>query len=212
MRGRDGENIEDTRIVLGLLESVERDKAQTNRRLASDLGIALGLTNAYLRRCIKKGLVKVQKTPASRYAYFVTPKGFSEKSRLTAKYLAYSFSFFRDARAECVTCLCEAQQRGWRSIALAGRSDLAEIATICARECGIEIAAVVDETIAGTQFMDTPVLSHLDLPGNIDGIMITDLNRPQDAYDAILPVMGDGRILLPRLLKVTRRARKGATL
>src|SRR6185312_546774 len=105
-----------------------------------------------------------------------------------------------------VTCLREAQQQGWRSLALAGRSDLAEIAVICARECGIEIAAVVDETIAGTQFLDTAVVPHhLDLPENIDGIMITDLSRPQDIYDTILPVMGDSRILLPRLLKVTRR-------
>jgi hypothetical protein len=50
---------EKTRIMLGLLESVERGGAQSQRRLASELGVALGLVNAYLKRCITKGLVKV---------------------------------------------------------------------------------------------------------------------------------------------------------
>jgi hypothetical protein len=73
--------------VLGLLESVERDGAQSQRKLASDLGIALGLVNAYLKRCVKKGLLKIGQAPARRYAYYLTPHGFAEKSRLYASYL-----------------------------------------------------------------------------------------------------------------------------
>ena len=58
---------EDERILLDLLSSVERDGGQSQRRLASELGIALGLVNAYLRRCVKKGLVKATAAPARRY-------------------------------------------------------------------------------------------------------------------------------------------------
>ena len=72
---------EKTRILLGLLESVERGEVQSQRRLASELGIALGLVNAYLKRCIRKGLVKMRDAPARRYAYYLTPRGFAEKSR-----------------------------------------------------------------------------------------------------------------------------------
>ena len=74
----------DPEIVLGLLTSIERDSAVTQRKLAGDLGIALGLANAYLRRCVRKGLVKVSQVPLNRYAYYLTPQGFAEKSRLTA--------------------------------------------------------------------------------------------------------------------------------
>src|SRR4051812_41234808 len=91
------EGSEDDRIVLSLLNSVE-DGAQSQRRIAEDLGIALGLVNAYLKRCVKKGLVKVRHAPARRYAYYLTPQGFAEKSRLTVEYLSYSFSFFREAK------------------------------------------------------------------------------------------------------------------
>ncbi len=74
-------DVEQTRIVLGLLEYVGRGGEQSQRRLASELGVALGLANAYLKRCVKKGLVKVRQAPARRYAYYLTPRGFAEKSR-----------------------------------------------------------------------------------------------------------------------------------
>ena len=48
------------RIVLGLLTSVETDGERSQRHIAAELGIALGLVNAYLKRCVNKGLVKVQ--------------------------------------------------------------------------------------------------------------------------------------------------------
>ena len=58
---------ENERIVLGLLSSVETDGARSQRRIAAELGVALGLVNAYLKRCVKKGLVKVHDVPARRY-------------------------------------------------------------------------------------------------------------------------------------------------
>src|SRR5271157_1822025 len=144
------------RIMLGLLQSVERDGGQSQRRLAAELGIALGLVNAYLKRCIKKGLVKVSEAPARRYAYYLTPHGFAEKSRLTVEYLSSSFSFFRPARGDCASVLKAAHARGWNRIVLAGVSDLAEIATICALEQGIAIVAVVDGKAAVDRFVGTP--------------------------------------------------------
>ena len=59
---------ENERIVLGLLNSVEHDGDRSQRHIAAELGIALGLVNAYLKRCVKKGLVKVQDAPARRDA------------------------------------------------------------------------------------------------------------------------------------------------
>src|SRR5215469_8242902 len=117
---------ENERIVLGLLSSVESDGGRSQRRMAAELGIALGLVNAYLKRCIKKGLVKVHDVPAHRYAYYLTPQGFAEKSRLTVQYLSDSFSFFRHAKADCAEAFVAAKQRNLQGLALCGKSDLAE--------------------------------------------------------------------------------------
>src|SRR5215470_16999612 len=114
-------------ILLGVLDAVERDPALTQRSVARELGIALGLVNTYLRRCVRKGLIKVSQVPRRRYAYYLTPQGFSEKSRLTATYLAYSFSFFRQARAQFGEIFSSAVGRSQSRILLIGEGDLADI-------------------------------------------------------------------------------------
>ena len=61
------DNLQNDDITLGLLSAVEEDSHITQRSIASELSIALGLTNAYLRKCVDKGLVKVQHIPKKRY-------------------------------------------------------------------------------------------------------------------------------------------------
>ena len=99
----DPESRAEAEITLGMLNAVEENSVLTQRSLARELGIALGLANAYLKRCVTKGYIKVTHAPAKRYAYYLTPQGFAEKSRLTAQYLAISFDFFRLARSQCLS-------------------------------------------------------------------------------------------------------------
>ena len=203
-----GDEAERSRIVLGLLESVERDGGTSQRRLASELGIALGLVNAYLKRCVKKGLVKVAHAPARRYAYYLTPQGFAEKSRLTVEYLSYSFSFFRSARADCAAALEQASAHGWKRIALAGVSDLAEISTICALESGVAIVAVVDPAAELARFIGLPVVATFaNLPEPCDAVLLTDLKDPLGALVRAKEHLGAERVLVPDLLN--GRLRKG---
>src|SRR6202142_319041 len=148
---------ENERIVLELLSSVETDGARSQRLIAAELGIALGLVNAYLKRCVKKGLVKVGDAPARRYAYYLTPHGFAEKSRLTVQYLSDSFSFFRLAKGECAAVFAVAKANGFNRLVLAGKSDLAEIAILCAVEATVKIVAVVDPHSGDAQFVGVDV-------------------------------------------------------
>jgi DNA-binding MarR family transcriptional regulator len=194
---------ENARIVLGLLESVERDGAQSQRKLASDLGIALGLVNAYLKRCVKKGLLKIGQAPPRRYAYYLTPHGFAEKSRLTIEYLSSSFSFFRSAREDCSAVLKSAHARGWTRIALIGISDLAEIATICALEQGIAIVGVVDPNYGNSHFVGTPVVDSIAaLAGDFDAAVVTDLQATRESVQAVASQLDPDRVLVPALLGI----------
>ena len=202
-RQEPGEDAEKAQIMLGVLESVARDGAQSQRHLATELDIALGLVNAYLRRCIKKGLVKVSQVPARRYAYYLTPKGFAEKSRLTVEYLSSSFGFFRQAKADCALTLEAARMRMLTRLVLAGRSDLAEIAAICALETGVEIVAVVDAKSATPQFLGLPVVASFDdVAGGFDAVIVTDLLTPQETFGSAVERFGADRILVPNLLRM----------
>ena len=80
-------------IPLNVLSALTEDDKVTQRSLSSKLGIALGLINAYMKRAMDKGLVKIKHAPKNRYLYYLTPKGFTEKAKLTAEYLKYSLAF-----------------------------------------------------------------------------------------------------------------------
>jgi DNA-binding MarR family transcriptional regulator len=197
------EDSENARIVLGLLELVERNGAQSQRKLASDLGIALGLVNAYLKRCVKKGFLKISQAPARRYAYYLTPHGFAEKSRLTVEYLSSSFSFFRQAREDCASVLKAAQARGWNRVVLIGVSDLAEIAALCALEQGMSIVAVVDAKAKTDRFIGTLVVASIDeVPGGFDALVITDLQATREMVSAALTALESERLFVPALLRL----------
>jgi DNA-binding MarR family transcriptional regulator len=186
--------------MLGLLESVERGGEQSQRRLASELGVALGLVNAYLKRCITKGLVKMSEAPARRYAYYLTPRGFTEKSRLTAEYLSYSFSLFRRAKADYMATLSAARDRGLVRIAILGVSDLAEVAAICALDSGISIIAAVDAQSDQVRFAGAPVVKSLDdVADAIDAVLVTDTATTRETTAAAIERLGRERVLVPDL-------------
>ena len=195
---------ESDRIVLGLLSSVETDGARSQRHFAAELGIALGLVNAYLNRCIRKGLVKVSEAPARRYAYYLTPHGFAEKSRLTVEYLSSGFGFFRKAKSDCTHVYALAKQRDLKRLALIGVSDLAEVATICAIETEIELIAIVDPNSKAEKFVGVPVVAAIaDLPATTDGVVVTALTREAGTDAAIAQAklrFGVDRVLIPQLL------------
>ena len=111
-------------VTLKLLNTVRDDADATQRTISNDLGIALGLTNAYLKRCVKKGLIKVGQAPANRFKYYLTPKGFMEKSRLTAEFLTQSFNLFRYAREETARLYDQCNNKGWQRLILIGVDDI----------------------------------------------------------------------------------------
>lgn len=195
---------EQTEITLGLLNAVHENNHVTQRTVATELGVALGLVNTYIKRCVKKGYIKVRQAPANRYVYYLTPAGFAEKSRLTAQYLSYSFNFFRRARQQCGEVLALSEERNWRRLALAGASELAEIMILCAQEYPVTIAGVVDPSSSRETFQNLPVVSLLKKLGPVDAIVITDLTDSQAAYIALAEHLPDDRILAPALLGVVR--------
>ena len=193
---------DDAEITLGILNAIHENERITQRTVAQDLGIALGLANAYLKRCAKKGLIKVSQAPANRYAYYLTPQGFSEKSRLTAEYLSDSFRFFRNARSQCTEALNEAGRRGWNRIALYGASELTEVASLC-EASGVELVAVVDPARTGTSFAHLPVVQTIDEAGDIDALLLTELSNPQAKYDSLVREYPAERVIVPDLLRVS---------
>jgi len=170
------------------------------------LGIALGLANAYFKRCAKKGLIKISSVPARRFAYYLTPQGFAEKALLTQSFLSQSFTFFRTARSECRDLLTLCSRLGWNRVLLFGVSDLAEIMVLCAADLSIQLVGIVSESddhkvdrLAGL-----PVFARTQSLPAFDGVLVTDMMNPQLAFNHAIERFGSDHVQAPPLLRIVR--------
>lgn len=188
--------------VLELLDAVGKQSNLSQRHLASNMGIALGLANSYLKRCIRKGFIKISEAPANRYLYYLTPKGFAEKSRLTAKYLSTSFAFYRRAGDSCMHVFQKCEKRGWERILLYGMSDLAEIAILRAQEQDVQIVGILDPHTERRRFAGASVWRLLKQAEPYDVCVLTELNSPLLSYELLLKEVDKEHILIPDILRL----------
>jgi len=141
---------------LRMLEAVHQDSRVTQRGLASQLGIALGLANVYLKRMIHKGFIKCVNVQPNRIAYLVTPRGIAEKARLTYEFMDYSLHLYGEVRQHLRTVLVDCAAEGQR-VAICGRGEAAELAYLSLKESGLEPVAIFDSE-GGAQFLGMTVL------------------------------------------------------
>jgi len=173
--------------TLKILEEVEKDYTPSQRELASELNISLGLVNSFIKRLVKKGYFKITNIPANRVKYILTPKGAAEKTRLTYQYIQYSYKFYKDARQKLSKQFKDLEAQGVHRIVFYGANDLAEIAYISLQETSIDIAAVVDDEKIGEKFLgsavkDPDILDSL----SYDRILITSVEKRDTTFEKIL--------------------------
>lgn len=200
---------------LEILTAIGEQQPLTQRALAERVGVALGLTNLYLKRLAKKGYVKIadfrHKPAASkRLRYILTARGIAEKSRLTYEHAAYALRLYARARQTLRDSLSQVPQRGLKRIALYGTGEAAELAYLTLKESGLEPVGVCN-TRADGQFLGMTVQSIADLDNeSFDAIVIATFDPP-DAQVAALERRGIPRskILTLRRMAPARNGDRG---
>ena len=181
-----------------LLSELDRNGGATQRGLATKLGVALGLTNLYLKRLARKGYIKITSIPRNRIRYLLTPQGFAEKSRLTYQYMQYSLSYYRDMRGRLKDMLSSLEGIHDQRVAICGTGELAELTYLALREMNIDCIGFVDGNTRET-FLSCPVSSPDRIAGwQLDRVLIADLDRAA-AYEEQLVQSGVPREKLLRL-------------
>lgn len=167
----------ESRRDLQLLEALQHESTITQRTLASRLGIALGLTNLYLKRLIRKGYLKCVTVSPNRLVYALTPKGVARKGRLTYEFMKYSLDFYRDARQHLRKSLQHAVAEH-RRVAIYGTGDAAELVFLLVRDMGLELVAVFGPE-PRSQFLGFPVQAIADhATVSYDVLIVAILERP----------------------------------
>jgi hypothetical protein len=170
-------NVEGQRDLV-LLSEVDRDPSVTQRSLSSKLGVALGLTNLYLKRLAREGYIKIKTIPGNRIQYLLTPQGLTEKSRLTYQYMKYSLSYYRDIRTRLKSMLTALD--GGQRVVIVGTGELAELAYVCLKDMNIICVGFVDGA-SRDSFLSYPVSTPDGLANwEFDYALIADIERAPD--------------------------------
>ena len=176
---------------LKVLEEFAADSNLTQRHLAKKLEVALGLTNLMIRRLVKKGYVKAVSLRQNRIRYLITPKGITEKTRLTYEYLEYSLHLYRRVREVLSERLREVSRRGGTNVIFFGTGEVAEIAFLTLKELGLNLVGVIDDQAAGGSFLGLPILRSEATPHlSFDCGIISSLNNGLDGLKRRLHALG----------------------
>ncbi len=157
----------------------------TQRKVAADLGIALGLANGVLRRLLESGLIDRSHSSASRkITYLITERGRAEHERMSRAHLRELMESYSEARGRIRLAL--ARLRGAVSGGATGRivffasPEVAEIGFLCLRESGLQLVGIIDDHPhpgrTADAVMGNPVYSTEDLCGcDVDGVAFDSL-------------------------------------
>src|SRR5262245_23536915 len=169
---------------LEILTAIAEGHSPTQRALAARLGVALGLTNLYLKRLVKKGYIKVAgfpRRPAARkrLRYLLTARGIAEKSRLTYDHMVYALNLYRRARLTLRESLSRLSGAGVKRVALYGTGEAAELAYLTLKEFELEPLGIYTAHGGGT-FLGLPVKPLAELADEpIEAVVVATFDRPE---------------------------------
>ena len=130
---------------LRLLEELGRNPIVSQRELSHIFGIALGVTNACLKRMVRKGWVRIRGFDHRKIGYYLTPKGFLEKSRLTFHLVSGIVQHYCELKKVIGERLLEMQRDGKKRVVFYGVSDEMEVAYITLQGVNLKLVGIVED-------------------------------------------------------------------
>lgn len=200
--GKDGNVSQDkqSQLTLELLQAIEHKDDISQRDLAQGMGVALGLANSYLKRCVRKGWVKMSTAPANRYFYYLTPTGFAEKARLTASFFSTSLTLFRQAGSEYSEIFEQCKLNKRTRVLLGGFSDLTEIAIMRALQAQIELIGIYQPISERNEFFGVPVCSKSLECDSFDIVVMSSMEQTRELVIELEQVLGCEKVIVPKML------------
>lgn len=130
---------------LRLLQELERNPIISQRELSHKFNIALGVTNACLRRMVRKGWIRIRGLSHRKIGYYLTPIGFGEKAKLTLHMISYTVQHYSELKKMISQRLLEMERDGFQRIVFYGISDEMEVAYITLQGVNLKLVGIVED-------------------------------------------------------------------
>jgi hypothetical protein len=93
----------------------------------------------------QKGWIRIKEIDRRKVGYYITQKGLSEKTKLTIRFLSYTFKYYTELKSIFEHKFLEMERRGIRRVVFYGVSDGMEVAYITIQGTNIELAGIVED-------------------------------------------------------------------
>ena len=130
---------------LSLLQELEKNPIVSQRELSNKFGIALGVTNACLKRMGRRGWIRITSLNHHKIGYFLTPRGFAEKAKLTLHLISWTVQHYSTLKVIIGERLLEMQNNGVERIVFYGVSDEMEIAYVTLQGLNLKLVGIVED-------------------------------------------------------------------
>jgi len=130
---------------LSLLQELEKNPIISQRALSNKFGIALGVTNACLKRMGRRGWIRITSLNHHKIGYFLTPKGFAGKAKLTLHLISWTVQHYSTLKDIIGIRLLEMQNAGAERIVFYGVSDEMEIAYVTLQGLNLKLVGIVED-------------------------------------------------------------------
>ncbi|MDD1777245.1 MAG: winged helix-turn-helix transcriptional regulator [Candidatus Helarchaeota archaeon] len=130
---------------LKFLEELEKNPIVSQRELSHRFGIALGVTNACLRRMARKGWIRIRDLNPRRIGYYLTPKGMLEKTKLTIHLISFRVQNYSELKKVISNKFLEMQHDGRHRVVFYGVSDEMEVAYVTLQGVNLKLVGIVED-------------------------------------------------------------------
>jgi hypothetical protein len=163
---------------LELLQELEKNPIISQRELSHKFGIALGVTNACLKRMARRGWIRMTGFNHHKIGYYLTPTGFAEKAKLTLHLISWTVQHYSTLKDIIGERFLEMQNKGVERIVFYGVGDEMEIAYVTLQGVNLKLVGIVEDEekmnrkeIFGFELKDVRQVGTLQ----VDAVLITSL-------------------------------------
>jgi len=173
---------------LELLQELERNPVISQRELSHKFGVALGVTNACLRRMARRGWIRITGFNHHKIGYYLTPTGFAEKAKLTVHLISWTVQHYSALKDLIGSRLLEMQNRGVERIVFYGVSEEMEVAYVTLQGVNLKLIGIVEDKDRMSQKevfgFDVKELHQIEIL-KPDGVLITSLTGLEKRLESV---------------------------
>jgi DNA-binding Lrp family transcriptional regulator len=173
---------------LELLQELEKNPVVSQRELSHKFGIALGVTNACLKRMARRGWIRITGFNHHKIGYYLTPKGFAEKAKLTVHLISWTLQHYSALKDLIGSRFLEMQNMGVERIVFYGVSEEMEVAYVTLQGVNLRLVGILeDEDKMGQKEVFGFEVKQIEQIETLkpDAVLITSLARLDERLESV---------------------------